>query len=357
MSEEIAVYNAGAIAPANNVKLATDVAGLCKSIVTATAQNIQGRKYVRVEGWQAIATAHGCVASARDVEAIEGGIRAIGEVRRMDTGNIICTAEGFLGTDEETWNKRPLYARRAMCQTRAISRACRSAFAHVVVMMNAGLETTPAEEVPHDGFADAKPVSGSAANTTPPARTAPTSTPRPTALEDTVSEAEIRLLYARAKEAGADPTRVPEVLATEFPYLKNAVGAVHLLALKCEHYPLAQTICGSIKPVATAPAAPAAAPAGGFREFWPEQEITQQTTIVVATIAAVNEPRKSEKTGKFGPFKIDVTFAEDGVLFTVDTFDTTLADICKASGDAMREVAFDETVNGRFTNRKLVGVR
>jgi hypothetical protein len=147
---------------------------------------------------------------------------------------------------------------------------------------------------------------------------------------------------------------VPEVLATEFPYLKDAVGAVHLLALKRADYALAQTICGTIKP---APDAPAAAPVGGFREFWPEQEITQQTTIVVATIAAVNEPRKSEKTGKFGPYKIDLTFAEDGVLFTVDTFDTTLADICKASGDAMREVAFDETVNGRFTNRKLVGVR
>jgi hypothetical protein len=294
MSEDIAVYNAGAIAPANNVKLATDVAGLCKAIVTATAQNIQGRKYVRVEGWQAIATAHGCVASARDVEAIEGGIRAIGEVRRMDTGNIICTAEGFLGTDEETWNKRPLYARRAMCQTRAISRACRSAFAHVVVMMNAGLETTPAEEVPHDGFADAKPVGGSAANPTPPARTAPTSTPRPTA----------------------------------------------------------QTICGTIEPAADAPAA---APAGGFREFWPEQEITSQTTIVVASIEAVNVPVKSERTGNFGPYKIDVK--TDDQLFTVDTFDKMLADICKLSGNAMREVAFNETTNGRFPNRKLVGVR
>jgi hypothetical protein len=280
------------------------------------------------------------------VEAIEGGIRAIGEVRRMDTGNVICTAEGFLGTDEETWNKRPLYARRAMCQTRAISRACRSAFAHVVIMMNAGLETTPAEEVPHDGFADAKPVNQ------PPARTAPTSTPRPTALEDTVTEAEIRLLYARAKAAGAWAAMVPEVLATEFPYLKDAGGAVHLLALKRADFQLAQTICGTIKP---APDAPAAAPAGGFREFWPEQEITSQTTIVVATIAAVNEPRKSEKTGNFGPYKIDVK--TDDQLFTVDTFDKVLADICKLSGNAMREVAFNETTNGRFPSRKLVGVR
>jgi hypothetical protein len=133
---------------------ATDVAGVCKDIVHQTAQSIGGRKYVRVEGWQAIATAHGCVASARDVEKIEGGWRAIGEVRRMDTGSVIATAEGFLGTDEPVWAKRPEYAKRAMCQTRAISRACRSAFAHVVVLIGGGLETTPAEEVPAEGFND-----------------------------------------------------------------------------------------------------------------------------------------------------------------------------------------------------------
>ena len=133
---------------------ATDVAGVCKDIVHQTAQSIGGRKYVRVEGWQAIATAHGCVASARDVEKIEGGWRAIGEVRRMDTGSVIATAEGFLGTDETVWAKRPEYAKRAMAQTRAISRACRSAFAHVVVLIGGGLETTPAEEVPAEGFND-----------------------------------------------------------------------------------------------------------------------------------------------------------------------------------------------------------
>ena len=37
-------------------------------------------------------------------------------------------------------------------------RACRSAFAHVVVMMNAGLATTPAEEVPAGGFHDDAPA-------------------------------------------------------------------------------------------------------------------------------------------------------------------------------------------------------
>lgn len=134
----------------------TDAASICKEIVVATSKYIGGKRHVRAEGWQAIATAHGCVASARDVERLDGGIRAIGEVRRIDTGAVIATAEGFVGNDEELWAKRPEYARRAMAQTRAISRACRTAFAHVVVMMSANLDTTPAEEVPPTGFGEAR---------------------------------------------------------------------------------------------------------------------------------------------------------------------------------------------------------
>jgi hypothetical protein len=133
---------------------ATEIASICKDIVTKTAQNIQGRRYVRVEGWQSIANAYGCVASAKDVERIETGFRAIGQVRKMDTGVVICEAEGFVGDDERTWAKRDEFAKRAMAQTRAISRACRSAFAFIVTYMDAGLETTPAEEVPAEGFND-----------------------------------------------------------------------------------------------------------------------------------------------------------------------------------------------------------
>jgi hypothetical protein len=149
--------------PIDAYRLSTDAASVCRDIVVATASTIQGRKFVSVEGWQAIALAHGCVAGSRDVERIDGGVRAIGEVRRMSDGHLISTAEGFVGEDETTWfggkdkkgkvhDKRNDYAIRAMAQTRAISRACRSAFAHVVVMMKAGLQTTPAEEVPSEGF-------------------------------------------------------------------------------------------------------------------------------------------------------------------------------------------------------------
>lgn len=130
-------------------RAATDAAGVCRELVTRTAQSIQGRKYVRVEGWQAIANSFGCVASATDVRVVDGGIAATGQVRRVSDGAVLATAEGFVGVDEKTWANRPEFARRAMAQTRAISRACRSAFAFVVVMIDENLQTTPAEEMEH----------------------------------------------------------------------------------------------------------------------------------------------------------------------------------------------------------------
>lgn len=159
--------------PLDAYRMSTDAAGACGEIVKRTAKPIQGRKFVSVEGWQAIAIAHGCAASALGVERIDGGVRAVGEVRRMSDGQLIAQGEGFVGEDEAVWfggsvtdkwgktkkhEKRADYAIRAMAQTRAISRACRSAFAHVVVMIDEELSTTPAEEVPDGGFENAQIV-------------------------------------------------------------------------------------------------------------------------------------------------------------------------------------------------------
>lgn len=153
MGSELAVVESKGIEQVNEENVAAmarrekDIAGACKEIVLRTVQNIQGKKYVRVEGWQSIAVVHGCVASVRDVEVVPGGVRATGELRSMRTGQLISTAFGFVGDDEKTWSARPMFARMAMAQTRSISRVCRSAFAHIVTLMNEGLETTPAEEM------------------------------------------------------------------------------------------------------------------------------------------------------------------------------------------------------------------
>ena len=147
---EVSLVNEGS--PLDLVRKATDVAEVCRRTVLVTTVNIKGKRYVQAEGWMTIAVAHGCVLSAVNIEKVDGGIRAIGQVRNNATGAVVAEAEGFVGDDEPTWSSRPEYARRAMAQTRAMSRAARSAFAHVVVMIDAGLSTTPAEEVPNEGF-------------------------------------------------------------------------------------------------------------------------------------------------------------------------------------------------------------
>jgi hypothetical protein len=166
--------------PTQLMRQATDVAGVCREIVLKTACNIQGKKYVKCEGWMAIATAHGCLASSRDVQKVEGGFTAIGEIRRISDGVVLASAEGFVGRDEKRWSTADEYACRAMVQTRAISRACRAAFAHVVVMMDAGLSTTPFEEVPEGGFQGQNTIQP------PPVAPRPPTAPRMTKTEDVV---------------------------------------------------------------------------------------------------------------------------------------------------------------------------
>lgn len=141
--------------PGELFKVATDVAGVCKAIVVKTAMEIQGKKYVKVEGWEAIAAAHGCHPGSGNVRRVydEGeliGFAADGYVRNS-AGAIIGTAEGYVGLDEKRWKDADEYACRAMAQTRAVSRACRAVFAHVLVLMNENLETVPAEEVNEHG--------------------------------------------------------------------------------------------------------------------------------------------------------------------------------------------------------------
>jgi hypothetical protein len=169
MSGELSRIEAGAapaVNPAMQIIAAKDAAKVCREIVKACAVNIGGRRYVPIEGWQTIGAAFGCVLSAGEVEAIEGGIRARGRVIRAHDGAVIAEAEGFIGDDEKTWAARPLYARRAMAQTRAMSRAARGAFAFVVTLIDKNLNPVPAEEVPDGGFPEPRRTAAA-----PPRRT------------------------------------------------------------------------------------------------------------------------------------------------------------------------------------------
>jgi hypothetical protein len=141
-----------AVNPGLQIGAAQDAAKVCREIVRSCAVNIGGRQFVTVEGFQAIAAAFGCILSAGEVETLPDGLSVKGRVIRAHDGAVIAEAEGFLGNDETTWARRPMYARRAMACTRAMSRAARCAFGWVVTLIDRNLCATPAEEVPEDGF-------------------------------------------------------------------------------------------------------------------------------------------------------------------------------------------------------------
>lgn len=113
---------------------------------------IQGKQYVKCEGWTTLGIMLGC--TAREVETIEqnGIYISIVELIRMNDGACISRASAECGADDEKdrngkpiWANRPRYARRSMAQTRATAKACRLAFSWIMALT--GYQTTPAEEM------------------------------------------------------------------------------------------------------------------------------------------------------------------------------------------------------------------
>jgi len=187
-----------AVMPREVVRKGEQVAEACRAIVLQCSMQLQGKSYIKAEGWQALAAANGLSPRISVVEELDGGdIRAVCDLVRLSDGEVVASSEGYVGVDEPMWTRRPKYARRAMAQTRATSRACRSALAWVVPLLNAGLETTPAEEIPHDAeviVANVVPVVA----TTAPVVEKPAKTLKATRKQLD----EILSLYAKAQETG-----------------------------------------------------------------------------------------------------------------------------------------------------------
>lgn len=143
--------------PAIAAQRMTDVAdALCPIIEQRKLySDIQGRKYVKVEGWQTLGSMLGVTPVTvwtRRLEADEHqGWEARVEARTLD-GRTIGAAEAECLRSENRWKIADDYAIRSMAQTRATSKALRSVLGFVVTL--AGFEATPAEEVPADGFRD-----------------------------------------------------------------------------------------------------------------------------------------------------------------------------------------------------------
>jgi hypothetical protein len=113
------------------------------------AVSIQGRRYVRVEGWTLLGTLCGVFPVLEWTRPLENGWEAR-VVARTLSGALVGAAEAMCLRSERSWASRDDYALRSMAQTRATSKALRQPLGFVVSM--AGFDATPAEEVPPEGF-------------------------------------------------------------------------------------------------------------------------------------------------------------------------------------------------------------
>ncbi len=133
--------------PVEVVERASKVADALKGVLVkqGLTQDIQGKQYVRVEGWQTLGSMLGITSVCEWTKPVDGGWEARVTAQTM-AGQVIGAADAQCLHSEKGKQKWEDYAIRSMAQTRATSKALRSVLAFVVTL--AGYEATPAEEMP-----------------------------------------------------------------------------------------------------------------------------------------------------------------------------------------------------------------
>lgn len=189
-------------------------------------QIIGGRKHPRFELLQIVASMFGVTARVVETRRLESpdGYEAIAEAVNAATGVVLARGEGMCTTDEPTWHMRPKYEwrggkrekvgeepvtahqRRSMAQTRACSKALRLALGWVLGL--AGYEATAAEEF--DGV-DAEPPAPQPPRPRRKSQAhAPEQDQQPQ--QALISEAQVRRLWAIARECGVPETEVARII-------------------------------------------------------------------------------------------------------------------------------------------------
>jgi hypothetical protein len=134
--------------PAALVAGATAIADTLADVIRQKklTSRINGKDFVRVEGWTVLGALLGVIAREESVlERDDGSYLATVTLVRMADNVVVSRASAECGMDEERWAGRPKYARRSMALTRATGKAARLAFSWIMSL--AGFEPTPAEEM------------------------------------------------------------------------------------------------------------------------------------------------------------------------------------------------------------------
>ena len=106
--------------------------------------DIQGKEYVRCEGWTTLGAMLGVFPVLAWTRPVERGWEARVEAKTL-AGAIVGAAEAQCLRDEKSWSNREDFALRSMAQTRATAKALRMPLGFVMTL--AGYEATPAEEM------------------------------------------------------------------------------------------------------------------------------------------------------------------------------------------------------------------
>lgn len=107
---------------------------------------IQGRRYIRIEGWTLLGSLVGVFPVTIWSRALPdgNGWEARVEARTL-SGSLVGAAEAQCCRDEPNWRDRPEFTLRSMAQTRAAAKALRLPLGFIATL--AGYEATPAEEI------------------------------------------------------------------------------------------------------------------------------------------------------------------------------------------------------------------
>ncbi len=137
------------LAPKSQVAQAAEIADVLSAVIEKQGlySNIQGKKYIKAEGWQTLGTFLGVITREKYVKRLEdGSYESYIEIVKFNDGTVVGGASALCSRKENRWKNADEYAVRSMSVTRAVGKAFRISFAWIVTL--AGYSATNEEEMP-----------------------------------------------------------------------------------------------------------------------------------------------------------------------------------------------------------------
>jgi hypothetical protein len=163
IEEEPRVVRLGQTGPTDTIELATRMATALADIVEKQKlySVINKKKFPQVEAWMTIGRMDNVVAREAEppIRHEDGSYEAFVELIRLSDGMVIGRGSALCGTARDgDWTNRSDPVKRSMAVTRATSRAFRQQYSWIMVL--AGYEPTPADEMPPEGREEPRNVTG-----------------------------------------------------------------------------------------------------------------------------------------------------------------------------------------------------